>query len=333
MSKERKIVMVFAETDFNGELLPITLELLQAGKNVARVTDAEIHALTIGDSNTKGVNQLKRCGLDEVWSVENPALKHYHQELYVSVFKQACENAYPEVILFGHTLTAIDLAPRMAFELNTGVVTDCVQIESKGNELYFHKPTYSGNITAGYKFETSPCIATMRLHACEPLTLQESESGNVNVLDVDIDLATGAIEAIERNIEETKGVKLSTADIVVAGGRGMGGKEGFEMLTDLADTMGAALGASRPPCDLCWVDKRAQVGLTGEIVSPAFYLAVGISGSFQHLAGMVDSKTIVAINENSKANIFKVADYGVVGRFEEVLPAFRAALQSEDHKK
>ncbi|MBW1824773.1 MAG: electron transfer flavoprotein subunit alpha/FixB family protein [Deltaproteobacteria bacterium] len=326
MSDKNSIVVIFIEWADDKTILPISLETLNIAKRITDSNGSKLAALVIGCEVSTLAEELKHYGVDLIYTFDKPALNEYQPELYLCAIKKVYQNLQPEVILFGNTLTAIDLAPRFAFELDAGLVTDCVEITFDSNELMFTKPIYSGNVMAVYSFASTPCVATMRSRASEPAKRNEQASGEIIPLDISIDSSLIKTEVIEIISEKKEGVRLSAADIIVAGGRGMGDSEGFAVLEDLARTLGAALGSSRPPCDLEWVSPKTQVGLTGEIVAPSLYIAVGISGSFQHLAGMFDSKTIVAINRDPKANIFKVADYGVVGEFEAVLPAFKETL-------
>jgi len=232
----------------------------------------------------------------------------------------------PKAIIFGDTLTSIDLAPRVAFSLTTGLITDCVAIECEEGEVYFIKPVYSGNVMAAYTFDREPFVVTLRSRAEEPAERSNVAGAEIIPIGVDLDLSDVNAEVVERVVEKQEGPTLTDAEVVVSGGRGIGGPAGFEQLRELAAALNAAVGASRPPCDHGWVPQRTQVGQTGAKVAPSLYIAIGISGATQHVAGMYRSKRIVAINRDPKANIFRIADYGVVGPFEEVLPAFREAI-------
>jgi electron transfer flavoprotein alpha subunit len=237
-----------------------------------------------------------------------------------------CEQVKPKAILMGDTLLSLDLAPRVAFALNTGLLTDCVAIEGAGSQVEFVKPVYSSNVMAAYTFASEPCMVTLRSRVEEAATRQDEASGNITSVEVDLDVSAAATEVMERVVEEEEGIKLTDAEIIVSGGRGIGSAEGFEQLAQLAEVLGGAVGASRPPCDLGWAPSKAQVGQTGEKVAPSLYIAAGISGATQHIAGMQSSKKIVAINKDPKANIFRIADYGVVGECEEVVPALKEAI-------
>ncbi len=326
MTDTNRSFLVFIEIADDNTISPISLETLNAGRKLADSTQGKLTAVIMGYDVGTLCDELTHYGVDLIYTIDKPELATYQPELYLSAFMQVYKEIQSEVILLGNTLTAIDLAPRIAFELETALATDCVDVTLDADEFMFTKPTFSGNVMAVYSFTSIPCIATIRSRAFEPANRNENASGEIISFDITIDSSLIKTELIESISEEESGIKLSGADVVVAGGRGMGGPEGFAELEDLAKTLGAALGSSRPPCDLEWVAPKTQVGLTGEIVAPSLYIAVGISGSFQHLAGMFDSKTIVAINRDPKATIFKVADYGVVGEFEAVLPAFKETL-------
>jgi len=184
------------------------------------------------------------------------------------------------------------------------------------------KPVYGGNARAIYITDTMPQMATLRVKAGEPLARDDSRKGEVVSIDAGLDESAVRTKVVDTVLEEIEGIKLEDANIIVSGGRGMGGPEGFKDLEELARVLKAAVGASRPPCDNGWVPDTMQVGLTGKIVSPDLYIAVAISGSSQHIAGCGGSKTIVAINRDPEANIFKEAAYGVVGDWKKVIPAF-----------
>jgi len=225
-----------------------------------------------------------------------------------------------------NTLTGVDLAPRVAWELGAGLVTDCVAIESDQGGPAFVKPVYSGNVMSVYSAATCPFMVSVRPRAFA--RLQPENSRPTETVPVSCAFNPNPrVVVVKRLEEEIQGIRLETADRIVAGGRGIGGAEGFGQLRALADVLGAAIGASRPPCDLGWVAPAAQVGQTGEIVAPGLYIAVGISGSTQHLAGMSGAKTIVAINADPQASIFRIADYGVVGKYEEIIPTFTETLK------
>jgi electron transfer flavoprotein alpha subunit len=321
-----KQVMVFIERDGDA-LHPLTPEVLLAGKQVAQSLHGELAAVIMGSGITDVALAVRHYGVDTVYVVDHPLLDTYQGEYFCLALSELCRTVQPRIILMANTLTGIDLAPRVAWQLDAGLVTDCVAIDAAGGDLTFSKPIYSGNVMAEYAPVTTPCLVTVRPRAIDPQPRTDMPQGEIIPVTVTLDQALIKTTLVERIEERGDGIRLETADRVVAGGRGIGGSEGFMLLKTMAETLGAAIGASRPPCDLGWVSPQAQVGQTGEIVTPDLYIAVGISGSTQHLAGMAGAKTIVAINKDPQANIFKIADYGVVGNYEDVLPVLTETLQ------
>lgn len=321
------LILVYAEADDDGGLLPVSLEALGAGRKLCNDLGGKLFALIAGENIRQAADELTHYGADAVHMVDNQALGVYQPEHYISIFRAICRDFKPQAILFANTYTAIDLAPRLAFALDTGLVTDCVDLSVEDGEMIFTKPVYSSNVMSVYSCASLPAMATLRARGFEPPERNDASTGEVIPFDMTFSEDQVQSKVVRQEIQKVEGIPLGRADKIVAGGRGMGGPEGFEMLSELCELLGAALGSSRPPCDLEWTSAKTQVGLTGEIVAPSLYVAVGISGSFQHLAGMADSKVIVAINPDEKANIFKVADYGIVGEYEEIIPALCETLR------
>ena len=225
----------------------------------------------------------------------------------------------------GQTSMGRDLAPRLAFRLGTGLTTDCLElsIDPDTKLMLQTKPVYGGNaLSIVVCEETRPQMATVRPKSMDPLGRDDSRKGEVITFDAGLDESIIRVKFIEKVEEEVVGVKLEDADVVVVGGRGMGGPEPFAQLEELAKLLGGAVGASRPPCDSGWVPTTWQVGLTGKMVTPTLYIGVALSGASQHLAGCSGSKTMVAINKDPEANIFKVCQFGIVGDYKKVLPPF-----------
>ena len=320
-------VLIFIEFGPDKSILPVSLECVTAGGKLAEALGCGVDGLILGSSVGEAAQELSHFGLDRVYAVDHPLLSVYHPEMSCTAFLHACEVVKPKAILMGETLISIDLAPRAAFSLNAGLITDCVGFEMEEGDIHFVKPVYSSNVMAAYALATEPYLVTMRSRVEDPAERRDDAGAEGIGLEVELDASTLETAVIERTLEEEEGPKLTSSDIIVSGGRGVGGPEGFEQLAELATVLNGALGASRPPVDLGWAPPKSQVGQTGEKVGPSVYIAVGISGATQHIVGMSASRTIVAINKDSKANIFKVADYGVVGNHEEVLPAFHEAMK------
>ncbi|MEW5736734.1 MAG: electron transfer flavoprotein subunit alpha/FixB family protein [Thermodesulfobacteriota bacterium] len=322
-------VLVLAESSCAG-VLSLSLETLAMGQKAARESDASLAVLVCGKGVSEAANELLCYGADKVFAVDSDLLEDLHPDLLCAAVSQVCEIIRPGALFMAETLAALDLAPRLAARLGTGCASDCVDVcflqDSVG--FVFTKPVYSGNVMARFALSGEPVVATFRTRAGKAPQPGEA-SGKVESLDVRLDPSLARYEVVKRfSGDAAGGPRLESADKIVSGGRGMGGPEGFAALEKLAEALGGAVGASRPPCDLGWISPVHQVGITGAIVAPSLYIATGISGSTQHVAGMADSRVIVAINKNEDANIFKIADFGIVGGWEEIIPALtRAAAE------
>jgi electron transfer flavoprotein alpha subunit len=308
-------VLVLAELKDN-KLRNVSFEAIAAAKTIAE--DGEVVSLLLGESVESLANELIQYGADRVVVVENDKLAQYSSDGYSQAVLAVIEQEDPEAIVFGHTALGKDLSPKVASKLDSGLISDVVNVEVTGGNVVFTRPIYSGKAFEKKIVTDDLIFATVRPNNIAALEKDESRSGDVSKVDVDIkDLRTIIKEVVKKTSE---GVDLSEAKVVVAGGRGLKSAENFKMLEELADVLGGAVGASRGACDAGYCDYSLQIGQTGKVVTPDLYIAIGISGAIQHLAGMSNSKVIVAINKDPEANIFKVADYGIVGDLFEVVP-------------
>lgn len=323
---ETKGVLIVGEIT-EGKLAAITTELLGIGRKFADDLGQELAAVLIGSGIGDLANEAIAFGADKVYVIDNNIFAEYTTDGYTGVMEKLNTEAAPEIILMGQTSLGMDLSPRLAFRLGTATVLDCVDLNIEDGLLQKYKPVYGGNAQAIYVSETKPQMAAIRVKAFEPLVQDTARSGEVVNFDPGIGAADIRQKVVNRVKEEVEGIKLEDAEVVVCGGRGIGSAEAFAALYELAEMMGGAVGASRPPCDSGWIPANLQIGLTGKFVSPNIYIAIALSGSSQHLAGMSGSKNIIAINKDPKANIFGIAHYGVVGDYKKVLPAFREKCQ------
>ncbi len=318
-------VLVLAESR-EGSLRNVSFEAIAAGKKISG--GGEVVAVLLGDAAGEQAAELGAFGADRVVTVEHPHLKHYTSDGYGQALMAVIEQESPEAIVFGHTALGKDLSPKIAAKLQVGLVSDVTDIEGEGDDAIFIRPIYSGKAFEKVKLKDDVKFITVRPNNIAPLAKEEGKSADVSSLSVDITNLRTIIKEVVR--KSTDGVDLSEAKVVVAGGRGVKSADGFAPLKELADLLGGAVGASRGACDADYVDYSLQIGQTGKVVTPDLYIAAGISGAIQHLAGMSNSKVIVAINKDPEANIFKVADYGIVGDLFEVIPMlteeFRAVL-------
>jgi electron transfer flavoprotein alpha subunit len=302
----------------------VTFEAIAAGKTMAE--GGEVVGVLLGEKVQSLAKEMIYYGADRVVTVEDEKLKSYTPDGYSQALMAVIEAEKPEGLVFGHTAMGKDLSPKIASRLQSGLVSDVIAVEAVGGNLVFTRPIYSGKAFEKKIITDGLIFATVRPNNIQPLEKDESRSGEVSSVTVEIkDLRTIIKEVVRKTAE---GVDLSEAKVIVAGGRGVKSEEGFKPLKELADVLGGAVGASRGACDAEYCDYSLQIGQTGKVVTPDLYIACGISGAIQHLAGMSNSKVIVAINKDPEANIFKVADYGIVGDLFEVVP-----MLTEEFKK
>lgn len=310
-----KKVLVLGEVR-EGSLRNVSFEAIAAGKQIA--DGGEVVGVLIGDGVVGVANELIAYGADRVVTVEHPHLKTYTSDGFSQAFLAVAEQENAEAIVFGHTSLGKDLSPKIASRLQSGLISDVTEIDGAGDDTVFIRPIYSGKAFEKVKVKNGVIFATIRPNNIKPLEKDAGRSGDVSAVSVDITNLRTIIKEVVR--KSTDGVDLSEAKVVVAGGRGVKSEEGFEPLKELANLLGGAVGASRGACDAEYCDYSLQIGQTGKVITPDLYIAAGISGAIQHLAGMSNSKVIVAINKDPEANIFKVADYGIVGDLFEVVP-------------
>jgi electron transfer flavoprotein alpha subunit len=326
---EYKGILVCGEL-VDGKLAAITTEMLGCGRKLADELKEGLSCLLVSDSVGEASKETIAFGADKVYTVELPDLKEYQADSYMQVVEKLAKDTVPRVILMGQTSMGRDLAPRLAFRLGTSVTTDCLDLslDPEKKLLVQTRPVYGGNAQAVFTSEFMPQMATVRTKAMSPLERDNSRKGEVIPTKIDIDTSKVRTKISETIKEEAAGIKLEDAPVIVSGGRGMGGPEPFQTtLKELADLLHGAVGASRPPADNGWVPEALHIGLTGKIVAPDIYIAIAISGASQHTAGCTGSKHIIAINKDPEANIFREAELGVVGKYEEVVPALTNKLK------
>ena len=318
--------LVLAEAR-DGVLRHVSFEAIAAAKKVAN--GGEVVALLMGAQVGDEAKVLGHYGADRVLVVQNEALKTYTPDGYKQAVKQVFDAEEPEAIVMGHTSMGKDLAAGLAARLDSALVSDVTGIEENGDAPLFVRPIYSGKAFEKKRIKEGLIFVTIRPNNIDALEIDISRDVDVTNVDVAIqDLRTIVKDIVKKT---STGVDLTEAKIVVSGGRGVKSADGFKPLQELADVLGGAVGASRGACDAGYCDYSLQIGQTGKVVTPDLYIACGISGAIQHLAGMSNSKVIVAINKDPEANIFNVADYGIVGDVFEVVPLltkyFKEVLQ------
>jgi electron transfer flavoprotein alpha subunit len=310
-----KILVIGESRD--GVLRNVTFEAIAAAKKIK--ADAEVVGVLCGSENLNDLAQeMIYYGADRVVTVKNDKLSSYTSDGYGQAVLAVIEDEAPYGIVMGHTAVGKDLTPKIASKLEVGLISDAVDIDVDGGQVVFTRPIYSGKAFEKKIISDGVVFATIRPNNIAALSRDESRSGAVEEKSVEISDLRTIIKEVLRKASE--GVDLSEAKVVIAGGRGVKSADGFKPLYELAEALGGAVGASRGACDADYCDYSLQIGQTGKVVTPDLYIAVGISGAIQHLAGMSNSKVIVAINKDTEANIFNVADYGIVGDLFEVVP-------------
>jgi electron transfer flavoprotein alpha subunit len=321
-------VMAFCEVS-EGKLAAIATEILGCGRKLADELGQELSAVLVGSDISNLAQEVITFGATKVYVIDDPLLQDYRTDSYVSVMEKVVKQVMPQILILGQTSIGRDLTPRLAFRLETAASLDCVEldIDPDSKRLLQTKPVYGGNAYAIFTTDSNPQIATARVKAMTPLEPDASRQGEVIAVDAGLDPSTIRTRVMDKVKEAIEGVKLEDASVIVSGGRGIGGAEGFNQLEELAKVFKGALGASRPPCDNGWVAAGLQVGLTGKIVAPDLYLAVALSGSSQHMSGCSGSKNIVAINKDPEANIIKRARFAIVGDWKKILPPFTTKVK------
>ena len=321
-------VWVFAEQR-NGELQKVSLEILGEGRRLANELGVKLTAVLLGYNVGNLAATLGEYGADEVLVADNELLANYTTDGYTKVICNLVNERKPGILFIGATFVGRDLGPRVAARLSTGLTADCTSlaVEVEGGALLATRPAFGGNLMATIACpDHRPQMATVRPGVFSKLT-EKNEDYTVENVEVKIeasDIRTTVLEVVKANKDI---VDIGEAKVIVAGGRGVGSKENFAMLKELADALGGVVGASRGAVDKGWIERDYQVGQTGKTVRPTIYIACGISGAIQHVAGMQDSDMIIAINKDETAPIMKVADYAIVGDINKVVPEMISKLK------
>ncbi len=319
--KHSNIISILAEHK-DKQLNPVTFELINKANELAVVKGHKVSVLLMGSEINELAAELTHYNCDEVVYIQDPLLNNYNTDAYTHAATQYIKEKNPDIVLIGATAQGRDLAPRIAARNKTGLTADCTALEIDENGTFLMtRPAFGGNLMATITCENHhPRMSTVR-----PGVFFRGERLNkpaCETIEIKVDFSLVKIRGIllEQQKEKKQVANISESNVIIAGGRGMGGKKGFDLLKKLADLLGGTIAASRPVIDQGWVDKEYQVGQTGKTVRPRLYIACGISGALQHIAGMQESDFIVAINKNEDAPIMKIADLGIVGDVHKILP-------------
>ncbi len=317
-----KGIMIVAEQR-DGALRKVSFELASTARKLADQTGDEVSAILLGSGIEGLAAELGKFGVDKVFVGDNAALEPYITEAHAQVTAKIIKDNDPAIVLFGASVQGKDLSARVAAKLAGGLATDCTDVKIDGGKFVAIRPMYAGKCFGEIIFNTAPAMASLRPNVFP--AVENAKAGAVTKVDVAVDAQKSKVLEVQK---DTSGkVDLTEANIIVSGGRGMKGPDEYKILEELADVLKGTVGASRAAVDAGWRPQKDQVGQTGKVVSPNLYIACGISGAIQHLAGMSSSKCIVAINKDAEAPIFAKADFGVVDDLFKVVPELTVACK------
>lgn len=327
MFEEYKNLWVYIESD-KGSVANVGLELLNPARNLADRMNEKLIGIVIGDGADAIAEQAIKYGADEIIKVEGDIYSDYSTEGYANVFCTLIQKYKPSTVFIGATNRGRDLGPRIACRLRTGLTADCTALDTEDGNIIWTRPAFGGNLMANILCpNTRPQIGTVRPGVFKKADFMENKTGNIICETVETPpdkIRTKILDIVKTVSDDVPNIE--EAEILVSGGAGVGGPEGFNVLKELAKALGGSVSASRAAVDAGWIDHAYQVGQTGKTVGPKIYIACGISGAIQHVAGMSSSDVIIAINKDEDANIFKIADYGIVGDLFEVVPILKEEI-------
>jgi electron transfer flavoprotein alpha subunit len=328
--KNNKGIFIFVQ-QVDNKITNVSFELIGKGKELAADLGTEVTAVLLGYKVKPLADKLAAYGADKVVLVDDPALEIYTTEAYTHGMYSVIEKYNPEIVLYGATAIGRDLAPRVSARVHTGLTADCtkLEIDPETKCLRMTRPAFGGNIMCNYPL---PEFSPTNGNCSSPGVMQklkkiEGVKANIREFNPVFEKNHKYVEVLEVIKKPSAKIDIQEANILVSGGRGVGSKENFKLLEELADTMGGTISSSRASVDAGWQDKEVQVGQTGKTVRPHVYFAIGISGAIQHLAGMEESDVIIAINKDPSAPIFDIADYGIVGDLNKIVPIFNRKNQ------
>ena len=306
-----------------GSLKRSAFEVVNKAANLAKELNTIAEAVVVGDA-INNLNEISKYGIQKITHLKNSEFANYSSSGYTEAISNLAKESDIDILILSNTALGKDLAPHLSIKLDAACVVDCIKISVSGNDIICTRPTYAGKALVDLKLLSNKKVITIRPNVFKAQVTENSNPPEIVVKDI----TSANLRSKVTEFKKSEGkLDVSEADIIVSGGRGMKGPENFHLIEELAETLGAAVGASRAVVDAGWRPHSEQVGQTGKTVSPTLYIACGISGAIQHLAGMSSSKFIVAINKDKDAPIFNVADYGITGDLFEILPALTSEIK------
>ncbi|WP_461610819.1 electron transfer flavoprotein subunit alpha/FixB family protein [Cytobacillus kochii] len=321
-------VLIYADQQ-GGKLCSNSKEALALGSRIAGSTNGEVFAVLFGPGADEGAKRAIECGANKAYTIVSPLLEEYQVNHYLDAISYAFEQSQAEILLLPFDRKGKDLIGRVATRFSAAAVTEVIDFKTEDGKIKWIRPIYGDKAYGEYSINRKKAVVGIRPKSSKPASSDESRTGEIIPLDPDLSENIVVSKLVEKIEDAFLDVSLEDAKIIVSGGRGLGGPEGFDNLKDLANVLGGVVGASRAACDAGWVPTSLQVGQTGAVVAPDLYIAVGISGASQHLSGITNAKIVVAINNDSEAPIFKRANLGVVAKYQSVVPALTEALKKK----
>ena len=326
MTDNNNGVLVVVEV-LEGQPIDLGLEMLALARRLTDTLGGIVTAIAFGTGLETTGETLIAHGADQVLINDNAIFANFHAEAWLPDLSKMIAEVSPAIVLIGHSETGTDLAPRLAFRLDVDVATGCESIEIMNGRPHMTRSCFGSLAREVVTFTKTPALATVRSKSQQALPPMMERAGDIKHVDSILDANSMRTRVVNREREKADGVKMESAKIVIGGGLGLGGPEGFKTLSEIAELVDGAVGASRAACDLDWCPRSYQIGLSGRTVAPELYIAVGISGASHHMAGCGNSKTIVSVNSDPNAEIFKSSRFGIVGNSQEILPALAEEIR------
>ena len=321
-------VLIYAD-QLEGKLSSNAREALSFGTLLAESTSVKIGAVLLGTGAGVGAKEAIACGADQAFTIENPILDNYQTDLYSNAICAAFQQSEADILILPFDRKGKDLIGRIATRLSAAAITEVVDFKVEADEINWIRPIYGDKAYGEYRANRKKIVVGIQPKSSEQAEADENRTGSIIPVNCELSEAMVVTKLVEKIESSLSGIRLEDARVIVSGGRGLGSSEAFGELQELADVLNGAVGASRAACDAGWVPSQFQVGQTGAVVAPDLYIAIGISGASQHLSGITNAKTVVAINNDAEAPIFKRANIGVVADYKTVIPALTEALQQK----